>query len=295
MLQQQQPPQHHQQQSGAISLPTMGKSPSVSSGLSSTSNASLSTSLASSSSLTEQTVIHRSESDLTSSFNLSQQSLSATKLTDSSTTEGTLGPDEEEEEEREAEIASETQLLDVAGVETGLVAGVESRLGVGAENVLIDAAGAEIGFPDDAGADTAGADPSMSTSVTSIASNVVKDLLGDAMTESLTLPMTSPMTSPPRKTSEMSAFSTASANEDGVGAAVVVGVVDDDSYDDEEDAGGSISDCGKGYHSSDDIPTGCTTSDEREETATSSDIEIISNPSIMDGDVNDRRYQGNRW
>ena len=264
--------QQQQQQSDAVgvsSAMSLEKTASVSSFLSSsvkssTSTTSLSSFAASSTSLSEQTIIQQSESDL-SSFNLSQQSLSTTKLTDSSTTEGTLGPDEEQE--LDAEITPETQLIDFANAETRLI------------DDVVDAEA------------TATLEPMMSTSATSIASNVVKDLLGDAMTESLTLPMT-----PPRKTSENSEISTESAadvesaKQDAVASA---GTVDDDSYDDDEDdedAGGSISDCGKGYNSSDEIPTGCTTSDEREETATSSDIEIISNPSIMDGDVNDRRY-----
>jgi len=227
----------------SVSETSLIKSSSASSGLSSTSSAG-------------QTVIPPilDESDLTNSFTLSQPSLSTTKLTDSSTTEGTLGPDEEEE--RDGDCALETQIFDISDA---------------------DATASE--SPQNA-ASNVDPNPLLSTSVSSIASNVVKDLLGDAMTESLTLSVT-----PPPKTLEIAGVPEAIAVVNSVKVSVVAGLNDDDSYDDDEDPVGS----GKGdYNSSDDIQTA---SDEREETATSSDIEIISNPSIMDGDVNDQRFE----
>ena len=117
------------------------------------------------------------------------------------------------------------------------------------------------------------------------------------VSSSLDLPYASPssasdstLIAPPLSISDSSDSRKSSANEaptstDGANERnnkdAVASATENDSYDDDEDPGGSISDNGKGgYNSSDEVNTACTTSDEREEMATSSDagLETTTTP-----------------
>lgn len=209
--------------------------------------------LSSTSSQASNMEVNCGELSLDSSLSQTALSTPKDKLTDSSTTDSTIEPEEEDpstvsisEEEREMSL-----MLDRFG-QDGKAAEADTKKEIEDLSML------------------------SSVSSNSTSSSAVKELLGDAMTESLNqFSDPSVVEKPPLNSNETIEGADAERDESSDGSV----------------SDGKVSELVSGYNSSDEHHTACTTSDEREETGTSSDIEIISNPSILDGDTaSDSRF-----
>ena len=143
---------------------------------------SLSTATTITSSISDPTAIHAAHSDqdlTTFSLGSSQSSHSVTKLTDSSTTEGT--PDDDDKDDGMDHLGKDLADKSMNGVGNDI-----SEVAVTPSHVpssTVDSKTAASSTSNEAVVSVV--EPTMTSSVISVSSAVVKDLLGDAMTESL--------------------------------------------------------------------------------------------------------------